>query len=100
MRNTLVIPRYDLKAIKRLIKSGDYCITNSSRVSYTALGFSDEETLETILALDPKDIYKSMPSEKNPESWQDVYHKHAKGIDLYIKLQIVEKAIVISFKEK
>ncbi len=100
MRNNIVIARYNLNSIKEMIRDGDYLITNSARVSYTQLGFSDDEAIATVLDLKHSDIYKTMPSHQNPDSWQDVYHKKAKGMMLYIKLQIVHKAIVISFKEK
>jgi hypothetical protein len=43
---------------------------------------------------------KSMTSFQNSSIWQDVYYKQAKNIDLYIKLQITQNAIIISFKER
>ena len=47
-----------------------------------------------------KDLYKSMTTYHDNKIWQDVYYKTIDNIDLYIKLQISDKAIVISFKER
>ena len=32
--------------------------------------------------------------------WQDVYHVDVQSINLYVKLQIHDDAIIISFKER
>ena len=52
------------------------------------------------MSLINKDLSKSMTTYRDNKIWQDVYHKAIDNIDLYIKLQISDKAIVISFKER
>ncbi len=94
------IAHYDLKKIKELIKNDKYKITNSARISYIGLGLCDEEALDIVLNLNTKEFYKSMTSYLNNKIWQDVYRKDTKNLKLYIKLQINEDAIIISFKER
>lgn len=91
---------YDLESIKKLIAQKRYVVTLSARQSYTALGFNDDEVLDVINKLTPKHLYKSMTSHHNHTIWHDVYHSQHETIKLYIKLQINDNAIVISFKEK
>jgi motility quorum-sensing regulator/GCU-specific mRNA interferase toxin len=94
------IAHYSLESIKELIADNQYFITQTARIDYINLGFSDDEVLEVIQNLEIKDLYKSMTSFQNSSIWQDVYHKKAKNMDLYIKLQITKNAIIISFKER
>jgi motility quorum-sensing regulator/GCU-specific mRNA interferase toxin len=94
------VAHYSLDSIKVLIDKNRYFVTSSARISYTKLGFNDEDVLKVIKSLKPSELYKSMTSYYDPKIWQDVYHSKYKDIDLYIKLQINEDAIVISFKER
>ncbi len=89
-----------MKTIKELIAQKKYVVTLSARQSYTALGLEDDEVLEVIDGLKPIDLYKSMTSYNNHQLWHDVYHSSHEGIELYIKLQVKEDAIIISFKER
>ena len=89
----------ELKKVKQQISTSK-ALYMKFIANYKMHEISDDEAIATVLSLNQSDIYKTMPSHQNPNSWQDVYHKEAKGIMLYIKLQIVQKAIVISFKEK
>ena len=86
--------------IKELIAKKKYVVTLSARQSYTALGLADDEVLTVINDLKAIDLYKSMISYNNHLLWHDVYHSSHKGIELYIKLQVKEDAIIISFKER
>ncbi len=92
--------RYDLKEIKSLIRQNKVFITQSAK--YHALEFNlyKEEILNVVLSLENDNLYKSMKSNKKSNLWQDVYHKIYDGTLFYIKLQINDNAIVISFKEK
>ena len=94
------VSHYNLESIKELISEKQYFITQSARQGYFSLGFDDDEVIEIIMNLINKDLYKSMTTYQNNKIWQDVYHKNIHDIDLYIKLQITDKAIVISFKER
>ena len=94
------IAHYSLSTIKELIAKKKYVVTLSARQSYTAVGIEDDEVLAVISELKSRDLYKSMTNYNNHLLWHDVYHSSYKGIDLYIKLQVKEDAIIISFKEK
>ena len=94
------IAHYSLSMIKELIAKKKYVVTLSARQSYTALGLEDDEVLKVIDGLKPIDLYKSMTSYNNHQLWHDVYHSSHEGIELYIKLQVKEDAIIISFKER
>jgi motility quorum-sensing regulator/GCU-specific mRNA interferase toxin len=74
-------------------------ITQSAYKTAFELGFSEEDIVETIKVLSPQHLYKSMTTNADSTIWQDVYHIKNKDFDLYVKLQIVDKAIVVSFKE-
>ena len=55
---------------------------------------------EVIAKLTAKNLYKSMTSYSNHLLWHDVYHSKYEDVELYIKLQVKENAIIISFKER
>ena len=93
------VSHYNLDSIKELISANQYFITQSARQDYFTLGFDDDKVIDIIMGLINKDLYKSMTTYNN-KIWQDVYYKNIDNIDLYIKLQITDKAIVISFKER
>ncbi len=94
------VAHYSLDSIKKLIADNQYFITQTARIDYVSLGFCDDEVLDVINHLESKDLYKSMTSYNNSTIWQDVYYTKAKNVDLYIKLQITQNAIIISFKER
>jgi len=94
------VAHYSLETIKELIAKNKYVVTLSARQSYTALGLNDDDVLTVINKLTSKHLYKSMTSYANHTIWHDVYHSKHNMIELYIKLQINENAIIISFKEK
>lgn len=93
------IAHYNLDSIKELLKNNHYYITGSAKTSYTNLGFTDDDVIEIIMSLSSNNLYKSMTSYHSNQIWQDVYHISVDKLKLYIKLQINEKAIIISFKE-
>ncbi len=100
-------PTYDLKLVKELIRNGHYRITlRALSDAQSDFDFDAERILEEILGLKLQELDKTMPSEKMPDLWQDVYKKrvivHARVQTAYIKLNIVrpsnkETAVVISF---
>ena len=94
------VAHYSLQDIKELIRTKSYFVTLSARQSYTALGLSDDDMLEVIEKLTAKNLYKSMTSYNNHLLWHDVYHSKYEDVELYIKLQVKENAIIISFKER
>lgn len=94
------VSHYKLDSIKELISANEYFITQSARQTYVSLGLDDDRVIEIIMSLVNRDLYKSMTTYHNNKIWQDVYHKNIDSLELYIKLQITDQAIVISFKER
>jgi motility quorum-sensing regulator/GCU-specific mRNA interferase toxin len=91
---------YDLNHIKELIKTDAYFITQSALDGAMDLNFDITDILAVISTLRDTDFYKTMESEKKMGYYQDVYRPTYQGIDLYVKIQISGKAVVISFKRK
>jgi motility quorum-sensing regulator / GCU-specific mRNA interferase toxin len=93
---------YDLAEIQALVGAGRYRITMSSLAGAAALGFDESDVLACVLALEPRDFYKTMPARKAPELMQDVYRPRYLGVPIYVKVQVTgdELAVVISFKRK
>lgn len=100
---------YSLEEIKALIHSNRYFITTKALNTAAAdFDFTAEDIINSVLNLQPTFFYKTMPAEKRPELYQDVYKapisvKH-QVITAYIKVQIQENhlkevAVIISFKE-
>lgn len=96
---------YDLEGIQETFRSPESLggrITNSAFKDAQQLGLSREDVIAVIQSLTPKQFYKSMTSYANHAVWQDVYHAHYAGRDLYVKF--TEKPdgeyLLISFKEK
>ena len=93
-------PHYNLSTIQHFIKEKKYFITRSAYREAFALNFDENDILKVVDSLTYKNFYKSMTSYKNHKLWQDVYHFSYKSIKLYIKLQLTDRAVVISFKKK
>jgi len=53
-----------------------------------------------VLVLTPADFYKSMTTHADHTVWQDVYQaKTADGVEVYIKLTVIDDVLIVSFKE-
>lgn len=99
-------PTYDLSTIKALISQGQYVVTGEALNCLGELGFDRSDVLQCVLGLTAVSFHKTMPAMKVPGLWQDVYRPMHCGIQLYVKLQITQKAggsslaVVVSFKRK
>ena len=64
------------------------------------LDMDDKAVVEVIAGLMSGDFEKSMPSNVNPEIWQDVYKPIVDGIELYVKSTVDAQGelLLISFK--
>lgn len=99
-------PTYDLDTVRRLVHGRRYRITGTARDDVLELGLDETDVVECILALSPGDFYKTMPAEKVPGLWQDVYRPVYCSRPLYVKVQMTtvghdgERVVVISFKRK
>ena len=93
-------PAYSLPDVQAAAREGRYWITRSARVTASAVGLSETDMIDSVLALSPRDFYKSMPSRQRPGTFQDVYRPTYSGLHLYVKLQMGRRteAVVISFK--
>ena len=91
---------YALAAIQDAIKQSSLRrITVSAMQGAFALGLDEQDIVDAVCSLNSKDLHKSMTINVDHTIWQDVYRAKYKEFDLYIKLQLVDKAVVISFKE-
>ncbi len=96
---------YNLYEIQDLIKNPDTrVITRRCRTEASSLGYiNDSEIISRVLHLKKSEIYKTMPAERCPGLWQDVYRTNDGSTELYIKLQKSyddKKGIIIQFKER
>lgn len=96
-------PEYSLSKIQQAFsKIDDLIMTQTAMQCQYALGFSDQDVVDTIQFLKASDFYKTMlPKHQNFSASQDVYITFFKGVELYIKFQInTDKKIIVSFKER
>jgi len=95
-------PKYSLPEFQELFAQQHRVVTQQARRDALQLGFGSDDVEQVIAELAPSDFYKTMPAERVPGLWQDVYKPEARGIVLYVKIQIagpVRTAVLISFKE-
>jgi motility quorum-sensing regulator/GCU-specific mRNA interferase toxin len=55
--------------------------------------------LGVVMALQWRDFYKSMTTQTDYHVWQDVYHPQTDGIDIYLKVTVVDDVLIVSVKE-
>jgi hypothetical protein len=97
-------PHYSLVDIQALMKSaeGSYRITRAARDGAAELKLDEHDVIACVCELSDGEFYKSMPADRSPGNWQDVYRTTYLGRPVYLKLQIVQvsarSAVVISFK--
>lgn len=93
-------PTYDLERIQALVREDRYAIRMSAQEGADALSIPESGIVACVLRLCRGDFYKTMPAEKGPGLFQDVYRPRYAGHRLYVKLQIsfAGDAVVISFK--
>lgn len=94
-------PHCRLTVVKALIVDGRVRATTSAFTGALALGVRDLEGIcAIVLALTPRDFYKSMTTYADHTIWQDVYHgKTEDGRGVYLKLTVLDDVLIVSFKE-
>jgi len=92
-------PHCQLSVIKVLIGEGKVRSTFSALAGGAALGFDFEGIVAVVLALTPKDFYKSMTTHADHRVWQDVYRPTTPAGEVYLKLTVVQDVLIVSFKE-
>jgi motility quorum-sensing regulator / GCU-specific mRNA interferase toxin len=96
-------PTHDLEAIKAACAdTRSLNITGAALRDAAALGYGSEEIVEVIQGIEAAHFYKTMPSEKRPGYWQDVYRVPDRGTELYVKFtsDTVTEFKLLSFKER
>lgn len=103
------VAHYALALVRKLLKDGAFMVTASAtKDAFSDFGLSDAvQILPYVESLTPSDLYKSMTAHHDNTLWHDVYKKQImideppRPIRAYIKLQIVQKRLVIiSFKRE
>ncbi len=92
-------PHCELTIVRRLIAEDKIRATFVATRGAEALGFDFDGIVAVVLALTPKDFYKSMTTYTDNKVWQDVYRPATKYGDVYLKLTVVDDVPVVSFKE-
>jgi motility quorum-sensing regulator/GCU-specific mRNA interferase toxin len=93
------VPHCELSIVKALIEAGKVRITISALAGADALGLDFDGIVSIIMALTPKDFYKSMTSHNSHKEWQDVYRPTTYVGEVYLKLIVVGDVLILSFKE-
>jgi motility quorum-sensing regulator / GCU-specific mRNA interferase toxin len=93
---------YPLKTVKA-------AFANANRINRTMtattgaddLGRDEFAVMDVIAGLTARDFEKSMPSDVDPEIWQDVCKPEIQGRELYVKFTLDSRGepLLISFKE-
>lgn len=92
-------PHCQLSVIRKLIQDGKVRSTFSALAGGAALGFDFDGMVSVVMALTPKDFYKSMTTYADHRVWQDVYRPTTKAGEVYLKLTVIDDVLIVSFKE-
>ena len=90
---------YPLSVIKTLADAGRVRSTFSALSGAAALGLDFDGMVSVVLALTPKDFFKSMTTHADHRIWQDVYRPSTAVGEVYLKLTVVQDVLIVSFKE-
>lgn len=93
------IAHYPLPAVQALVRKGLVRATRTALEDAASLGFSFQGMIEVVENLVVNDFYKSMTSRHDNTLWQDVYRYPALDLYIYLKIQILENVVIVSFKE-
>ena len=90
-----------LAEVHDLISRGEVRATNSAFSGARDLGINNLDGMcDVVLALTYADFHKSMTTHNDHRIWQDVYHaKTPNGDSVYLKLNVIDDVVIISFKE-
>lgn len=95
-------PHTRLHVVKELVKAGKVLSTQSADTGALALGFNAPtlpEICDVILALTPKDFFKSMTAYGDHTIWHEVYRPTYNGQQIYLKFIVNADVLIVSFKE-
>jgi motility quorum-sensing regulator/GCU-specific mRNA interferase toxin len=98
------LPHHDLAGIQAKFADVDTLeITGTATRSAQDLGYSLEDVIDVVQALEPGDFVKSETAHNPPNSrvWHDTYHIPCDGLFLYLKFagETLIDVMLTSFKE-
>lgn len=94
-------PHYDLAVVKADVRRlGEKAFTRSAKETGKNLDLDIGEMQAIVYELENRMLYKSMTTYADHRVWQDVYHIHSQGLEIYIKVTYCfgSNPPVISFK--
>lgn len=92
-------PHCKLSVVKVMLEAGKVRTTISALEGAAALGLDFSGIMAVVMALTPKDFYKSMTSYSDHRVWQDVYRPTTHVGEVYLKLIVTDDVLIVSFKE-
>ena len=94
-------PHSKLPVVKAMIEAGQVRATASAFGGARGPGINDLAGMcAVVMALTPADFYKSMTTHADHRIWQDVYRtRTADGVEVYLKLTVIDDLLIVSFKE-
>jgi motility quorum-sensing regulator/GCU-specific mRNA interferase toxin len=92
-------PHCKLAVVRAMVAEGQVRATGSALAGGAALGFTFEEIVGVVVALTPRDFYKSMTTHADHRVWQDVYRPKTPAGEVYLKLTVLDDVLIVSFKE-
>ena len=92
-------PHNQLSHVQALVNKGRVRSTFSALSGAAAMGIDYEGMMATVLALLPRDFYKSMTTHADHRVWQDVYRPSTEAGTVYLKLTVTDDVLIVSFKE-
>ena len=94
-------PHCKLSMVKALVEVGQVRATVSAFQGARELGIEDLAGMcEVVLSLTTRNFHKSMTTYADHRIWQDVYHaKVGGGLEVYLKLTVIDDVLIVSFKE-
>ena len=97
-------PHHDLSAIKaKFVDVDSLLITATANRDAQAIGYSLEDVIDVVQALDPQDFVKSETAHSPPNHriWHDTYVIPYDDMDLYLKFagETLIDIVLTSFKE-
>ena len=92
-------PHCNLSVVKVMLEARKVRFTMSALGGAAALGMDANGVIDVVMALTPKDFYKSMTSHSDYRIWHDVYRTTTHVGEVYLKLIVTEDVLIVSFKE-
>lgn len=92
-------PHCNLSVVKVMLEARKVRITMSALQGAAALELDANGVIDVVMALSPKDFYKSMTSHSDHRIWHDVYRTTTHVGEVYLKLIVTDDLLIVSFKE-